>query len=280
MRASARRRLAAISAISAQTTAIKRFRPAPGPKARGVKRADRKAKREDSKRKTEANVPFLLLTNSALRRDARVSFVLVREFSNVPRKPSPSDNSLSSPACDNSPPSPNDVLPERLRAELPSLPRVADRRALAPIITRLLFPVSYRTLETWPLRWRLVNGHAVTDVAEALALAYRRFAAAPVLIGGPPASRRRRPGAPAALHLNAARPPGSSRDRGARPQARAERRRLKPPLPHEDRKAAMPEAQAERKERADRAEQEPERVIKACRARPDSVRVEQAGITL
>ena len=113
------------------------------------------------------------------------SFVLVREFSHMQRKPSPSDNSLSSPACENSPPSPSDVLPERLRAELPSLPRVADRRALAPIITRLLFPVSHRTLETWPLRWRLVNGHAVADVAEALALAYRRFAAAPVLIGGP-----------------------------------------------------------------------------------------------
>jgi hypothetical protein len=94
----------------------------------------------------------------------------------MPHKPS---------SLDTSPPSPLDVLPESLRAELPSLPRFADRRALAPIISRLLFPVSHRTLEVWPLRWRLVNGRAVTDVAEALALAYRKFAAAPVVIGGP-----------------------------------------------------------------------------------------------
>jgi hypothetical protein len=100
----------------------------------------------------------------------------------MPTKPSPCNNSSAPATGFGGGP---DILSEELRAELKSLPRFADRRALAPIISRLLFPVSHRTLEVWPLKWRLVNGRAVADVAEALALAYRKFAAAPVVLGGP-----------------------------------------------------------------------------------------------
>jgi hypothetical protein len=51
-------------------------------------------------------------------------------------------------------------LPEYILSELPNLPRHGDRKTLAPIITKLVFPVSHRSLEIWPLRWRFVNGAA------------------------------------------------------------------------------------------------------------------------
>lgn len=68
--------------------------------------------------------------------------------------------------------------------QLPQHPRFADRRGLALIITRECFPISPRTLETWPLTWRHVNGKAVAEVAEALAVAEARLAAAPLIRGG------------------------------------------------------------------------------------------------
>ena len=74
-------------------------------------------------------------------------------------------------------------LPPYILDELPNLPRNADRKALADIITRLLSPVSDRSLEVWPLKWRRVNGHslAATEDAE---FTWRKFAAAPVMKGG------------------------------------------------------------------------------------------------
>ncbi len=75
-------------------------------------------------------------------------------------------------------------LPEFIIDELRKLPRYADRTALASAISRLIFPVSRRTLEVWPLRWRLVNGHAVAATHEAFAHAWRKFDSAPVVIGG------------------------------------------------------------------------------------------------
>jgi hypothetical protein len=72
------------------------------------------------------------------------------------------------------------VIADRLRAA----PLNSDRRSLAQLITEMVAPVSPRTLEDWPLTWRLVNGKAVTDTRTAIEVAYRRFQAAPEYRGG------------------------------------------------------------------------------------------------
>jgi hypothetical protein len=64
------------------------------------------------------------------------------------------------------------------------LPRFADRPTLARIHTHYFGPQSHRTLETWPLTWRRVNGRAVSEVRAFLVEAQRRFDAAPVIRGG------------------------------------------------------------------------------------------------
>ena len=88
----------------------------------------------------------------------------------------------------------NDVpeLPEYIVSELPNLPRHGDRKTLAPIITKFVFPVSHRSLEIWPLKWRHVNGHAVAETYEALAYAWRKFNSAPVTMSGRGGSRATR----------------------------------------------------------------------------------------
>jgi hypothetical protein len=75
-------------------------------------------------------------------------------------------------------------LPEYIANELPNLPRHGDRKTLALIITKFIFPVSRRTLEVWPLKWRRVNGHAVAATDEALAHAWRKFESAPATLSG------------------------------------------------------------------------------------------------
>ncbi len=68
--------------------------------------------------------------------------------------------------------------------DLANLPRHVDRRIGAELVKRFYFPISPRTLERWPLAWRHVNGRAVTETAELLALAGRMFdAAAPIRSG-------------------------------------------------------------------------------------------------
>jgi hypothetical protein len=63
-------------------------------------------------------------------------------------------------------------------------PNYGDRRLLARIHHQYYGPLSPRTLEAWPLEWRIVNGRAVTAVRAFLAEAQRRFDAAPVIRGG------------------------------------------------------------------------------------------------
>jgi hypothetical protein len=75
-------------------------------------------------------------------------------------------------------------LPEYIANELPNLPRHGDRKTLALIITKFIFPVSRRTLEVWPLKWRRVNGHAVAATDEALVHAWRKFQSAPAMLSG------------------------------------------------------------------------------------------------
>ena len=55
------------------------------------------------------------------------------------------------------------------------LPRYADRKTLAVIITHRCFPISPRTLERWPLTARKPNKAVVYDVTEALEYAEQQL---------------------------------------------------------------------------------------------------------
>ena len=55
------------------------------------------------------------------------------------------------------------------------LPRYADRKTLAAIITHNFFPLSHRTLQTWPLTVRRPNRAAVYEVAEELTYAEQKM---------------------------------------------------------------------------------------------------------
>jgi hypothetical protein len=63
-------------------------------------------------------------------------------------------------------------------------PRFVDRRRGAQFLSERFFPVSHRTLESWPLAWRHVNGHAVCELAELVAVAEAKLAAAAPIRGG------------------------------------------------------------------------------------------------
>jgi len=64
------------------------------------------------------------------------------------------------------------------------LPVRLDRRTAAAVITRFFFPISPRTLEVWPVNWRLVNGRALAETSELLSLAAAKLAAAASVRGG------------------------------------------------------------------------------------------------
>jgi len=71
--------------------------------------------------------------------------------------------------------------------DLSTLPRRVDRKTGAELVTLHFFPVTPRTLEIWPLAWRLVRGRAICDTAELFAVAQTKLDAAPAL----PSIRRR-----------------------------------------------------------------------------------------
>ena len=63
-------------------------------------------------------------------------------------------------------------------------PRI-PRKVASPFLLAVLgFPVSPRTLESWPVPTRLVNGKATFDTAELLAYARSKLDAAPAIMGG------------------------------------------------------------------------------------------------
>jgi hypothetical protein len=68
--------------------------------------------------------------------------------------------------------------------DLSSLPINVDKRGAAELITRFYFPVSYRSLERWPIAWRSVNGRNIAATKDLLAEARRRLLAAPAVHGG------------------------------------------------------------------------------------------------
>ncbi len=62
--------------------------------------------------------------------------------------------------------------------------RFVNRRQGAQFLSERFFPVSHRTLESWPLAWRHVNGHAVCELAELVAVAEAKLAAAAPIRSG------------------------------------------------------------------------------------------------
>jgi hypothetical protein len=75
-------------------------------------------------------------------------------------------------------------LPPNIVAVLKQQPENVDRRTGAELVTRHFFPVSYRTIEAWPLPTRRVNGKAIVPTVRLFELAYAKLAAAPVVMGG------------------------------------------------------------------------------------------------
>jgi hypothetical protein len=73
--------------------------------------------------------------------------------------------------------------------DLSTLPLNVDRRHGAELVTRYFFPVSYRTLERWPLVGRVVNGRLVFPTAELFAHARALMDAAPPIRGGKRAAK-------------------------------------------------------------------------------------------
>jgi hypothetical protein len=64
------------------------------------------------------------------------------------------------------------------------LPKYADRKTLAAIITHYCFPISHRTLQTWPLTVRRPNRAAVFEVTEAMEYAKAKLECAPCYVQG------------------------------------------------------------------------------------------------
>ncbi len=77
-----------------------------------------------------------------------------------------------------------DKLPRRLLDVLDDAPVNVDRRSGADLLTRHVLPVSYRSLEAWPLPWQYANGKAVCPLIAMFAVAWSMLSAAPVRMGG------------------------------------------------------------------------------------------------
>ncbi len=75
-------------------------------------------------------------------------------------------------------------LPDYLKAVLAGAPANVNRRIGAGLVTQHLFPVSHRTLESWPLPIRHINGQAVMPTVALFVVAYAKLSAAPLIMGG------------------------------------------------------------------------------------------------
>src|SRR4051812_45474965 len=67
--------------------------------------------------------------------------------------------------------------------DLNALPVRVDRRRGAELVTQFIIPVAPRTLESWPLTWRHVNGKALVETVELFAVAQAKLDAAPSISG-------------------------------------------------------------------------------------------------
>ena len=78
------------------------------------------------------------------------------------------------------------ITSEVLETPTPSImhPKRVDRKVGAQLVTQHYFRVSPRTLECWPLPWRLINGRAQVETSKLFDEAQRRVDAAPCIMGG------------------------------------------------------------------------------------------------
>ena len=81
-------------------------------------------------------------------------------------------------------PNPAAALPPSLVERLVELPINVDRRTGAELVSKYLFPVSFRSLEAWPLPTRHVNGKAIISTTTLFEIAYAKLTAAPIIMGG------------------------------------------------------------------------------------------------
>ncbi len=74
-------------------------------------------------------------------------------------------------------------MPEPVAADpdFASLPQRVDRKTGAYLVSKFYFPIAARTLEVWPLTWRLVNGRAACETTALFAMAQAKLDAAPTL---------------------------------------------------------------------------------------------------
>lgn len=65
-------------------------------------------------------------------------------------------------------------LPPHLVDLLATLPATMDRQHGASVVSQHMFPVSSRTLKSWPLPWRCPNGRAIAPTETYLKYACRK----------------------------------------------------------------------------------------------------------
>jgi hypothetical protein len=75
-------------------------------------------------------------------------------------------------------------FPDWLEEVVSHLPTNVNRRRGAEEISHHLFPVSHRSLEAWPLPTRRVNGQAIVSTRDLFVLAFRKYSASPIVMGG------------------------------------------------------------------------------------------------
>ena len=71
-----------------------------------------------------------------------------------------------------------------MMVDIANLPARINRSAAAALLTQHFFPVSPRTLERWPIATRRVNGRALIDTADLIAVAKAKLDAAPLIASG------------------------------------------------------------------------------------------------
>ena len=68
--------------------------------------------------------------------------------------------------------------------DLAGLPPRVTRQQAAEILNDFYFKISPRSLERWPIAWRLINGRAHGDLADIIAHADSMVDSAPIIMGG------------------------------------------------------------------------------------------------
>jgi hypothetical protein len=64
------------------------------------------------------------------------------------------------------------------KPNLETVPRMVDRPTGAKLVTLYYFPVTNRTLETWPLHWIIVGGKAICETVALFEVARGKLDAA------------------------------------------------------------------------------------------------------